>query len=243
MKAIAVLAYNRPDYLRQTLASVAACRGIKDYDVVVSVDDGKNQKETAKVACSFPHVNVKLLHYRLLGINGHPRWVYDILFRNHDFIVAIEDDVLPSPDALELCDWFHDLPEKSQYACLNLYAHGNRDQANPLAIAEVMRFCPWGWALTRDKWNRLFRPAWMCDPRGWDFSIARAIEYGAHKVLMPLLSRTTNIGREGGTNMTAGHWDEHFAGLVASDGTHGTAYEIVQRLQLGYEKDIEECLK
>ena len=37
-KTITVLAYNRPDYLRQTLDALSQCRGLAGYDLVISVD-------------------------------------------------------------------------------------------------------------------------------------------------------------------------------------------------------------
>jgi len=248
VKAIAVLAYNRPDYLHRTLTALSACRGIEDYTVVVSVDDGQHQKETAKVARSFPCVNVKLLHYRRLGVDEHPRWLYDVLFRNHDFIVAIEDDVVPSPDALELCDWFHDLPEQSQYACLCLHSH-SRCPDHPLMVREHMRFSPWGWAFTRDTWNKYLLPEWNLKPEtphggvGWDWSVNLTIQRHGLKVLYPSLSRTLNIGRERGTYENPVSWDEWTRGLIASDGTYGNRYRIASHLPPGYEQDVDCWVK
>jgi len=253
MRTITVLAWRRPAYLRRVLEALAKCRGIEGYEVFVSVDDAAHQNETLLAAhgstpAMFGHdrYHVWAPHCELLGVDWHPKHVYDCIFdlEGSDFNVMLEDDVLPSPDALELANWFYE--HGREYACLLLHG-GTTDQSNPLAVNEISRFCPWGWATTREMWERWWKPNWNCkinEPcRGWDFSMGLVIQRNGLKCLKPALSRTLNIGREGGVYETPGHWDEWAARLVASDGTHGTEYQIAGRLPLGYEMDVDSWVK
>jgi hypothetical protein len=269
MKSITVLAYNRPDYLRRTLAALAQCRGVDAYEIYVSVDDAANQTETLVAAHSFSGMSFAQDRFHVYamekreGVNEHPRVVYDSIFRFHvfDFNVCLEDDVIPSQDALELCDvffeihrmvsgGFHDgysIRNPSDYACLLLHS-GSKDQSDPLQLSEISRFCPWGWAMTRQAWENVFRPNWNPDTlhpphSGWDYGCGLAIQRNGLKCLKPVLSRTLNIGREKGTYETPAHWDEWAKDLVSSDGTHGKHYFIGSRLTPGYEKDMEEWVK
>ena len=243
MKTVTVLAWRRPAYLRRVLEALAKCRGVNDYHVVVSIDNGLMYPETLKVAREFRHETLMPAnHY---GVDLHPFKVYELVFFNgSDFNVVLEDDVVPAPDALELADWFYE--HGREYACLLLHG-GTTDQSNPLAVNEISRFCPWGWATPREMWERWWKPNWNCkinEPcRGWDFSMGLVIQRNGLKCLKPVLSRTLNIGREGGVYETPGHWDEWAARLVASDGTHGTEYQISGRLPLGYEMEVDSWVK
>jgi len=252
MKTISVIGYNRPEYLTRTLTALSQCRGIEDYEIIVSVDDAANQMDTLVTAHSFAaaswhdRFHVWAHPFGKLGVNRHPRDVYDHLFSwfQTDFTVVFEDDIVPSPDALELCDWFYNLPTRDEYACLLLHG-ATKDQSNPLRVDEFNRFCPWGWAFTRAAWENIFRPEWNAKPEtpsggtGWDWSCGLTIQRHALKVLVPVLSRTLNIGREGGTYESPDNWDEWAKELVASDGTHGKDYLIGNRLPAGYEKDVD----
>ena len=250
MKTVSILAYNRQAYLKRVLEALAVCRGIRNYHVVVSLDNAPYEQPTWEVAQWFKE---KFTHYRVWknmdrqGVDLHPKLVYGELFSGplqSTFNVVFEDDIVPSPDALELCDWFYHLPDRDQYACLLLHG-ATKDQSHSLQVNEFMRFCPWGWAFTRSAWEDIFRPEWNAKPptpsggTGWDWSCGLTIQRHALKCLVPVLSRTLNIGREGGVYESPDHWDAWAKDLVASDGTHGKDYFIGDRLRPGYENDVD----
>jgi hypothetical protein len=247
MKTITVLAWRRPAYLRRVLEALAKCRGLSGYEVRISVDGPIGDflsDQCFSVASAFPFG--KAIQYMSnVGVDDHPFRSIGMAFSSgSEFNLHIEDDVVPAPDALELANWFYE--HGREYACLLLHG-GTTDQSNPLALNEISRFCPWGWATTREMWERWWKPNWNCkinEPcRGWDFSMGLVIQRNGLKCLKPALSRTLNIGREGGVYETPGHWDEWASRLVASDGTHGTEYQISGRLPHGYEMDVDSWVK
>jgi hypothetical protein len=149
------------------------------------------------------------------------------------FNLHVEDDTVLSPDALDLCDWFFDLDERSRYAMLCLHSY-SKDLSQPLAIVEDARFCPWGWAITRAMWYGWVEPEWMgkhrVHPMGWDWSVGLTLQRHGLKVLRPVLSRVRNIGRDNGTYETPEHWDEWAKDLVHSPGGFGNRFEITSRI-------------
>ena len=248
MKSITVIAYNRPKYLDRVLTALGECRGVENYSVCVSLDDGGNQPVVNAVARSHPF-DVFVMP-RKMGVDSHPQGIYEAVFDGFafdspsEFNVVIEDDVVPAPDALELCDWFFAHPRRDDYVCLCLHSH-SKDQSNPLLLHEEMRFNSWGWAFTSKSWKDLLLPEWNQKPPtphggiGWDWSVGLTIQRHGLKVLRPELSRTLNIGRENGTYETPDHWDEWAKDLTASDGTHGADYFIVE----GYDREMDGWAK
>jgi hypothetical protein len=251
MKTISVIAYNRPAYLRRVLEALEKCRGVENYKVFVSVDDAAHQLETLLAAhgsmpAMFGHERYHVWAPRCerLGVDWHPKQVYDCIFdlEGSDFNVMLEDDTVPSPDALELADWFCE--HGREYAYLSLH-NGSTKPEDPTALEENMRFCPWGWACTREMWQKWFAPNWNCkvnEPAGWDWSMGVIIQRNGLKCLNPRMSRTLNIGREGGVYETPDHFDSFHGPTVAHDGSP-VEYRIASRLPAGYETDVESWVK
>ena len=89
-------------------------------------------------------------------------------------------------------------------------------------------FSPHGWCFTRAQWAKM-APVWNSKtekPTGWDFSLATEMYLHGWKSLAPQLSRTLNIGREGGVNAYPAWFDENMVGQVFSDGTWQGGYRI-----------------
>src|SRR5208282_4786804 len=113
------------------------------------------------------------------------------------------------------CTWYHEWENRDAFLLMNLFA-GDSSINTPLRVKSKRHFCPWGWCITKEQYEKWIQPAWMCDPRGWDFSINRIIEHEpALKVLTPTLSRSRNIGRNG-IHETPEHYDTVFSNAVFS---------------------------
>ena len=51
MRSLIVLAHNRPEYLRQTLAALECCTGQQLYHVYLSVDGGGKRRQEVLDVC------------------------------------------------------------------------------------------------------------------------------------------------------------------------------------------------
>jgi len=70
--------------------------------------------------------------------------------------------------------------------------------------------------MTRENYLEKIAPNWMCDERGWDFSICTAMKNNGWKSLAPALSRSRNIGERQGTHVKPKDHKKFFDGHVAS---------------------------
>jgi hypothetical protein len=249
MKSVVVIAHRRPEYLRVCLEALNKCRGIEDWRVIVGFDGplGDGQRNCYQVAYAISGGRWYLLsNPGNSGVNEHGRQRLNLVLEQFESPMAlvVEEDVILSADALELCDWFYAHPERDNYACLLLHNFSETSRWR-CTMQETMHFSPWGWAVTREMWNRWFKPNWMCKkvpPFGWDWSLGYVIQKNGLKCLHPALSRVRNIGREGGVYETPEHFDEFHGKQIAHDGSR-CDYKIVDRLADGYQADIEHWVK
>lgn len=234
-KAIALVAHNRPDYLRQVLQCLAAAKGIEQYKLFCGIDPGCEEVEEICREVDFVDCEVVVNPARF-GINYNNRRIIQHAFsKGAGLVVVVEDDILLSPDALPLCDWFYRWENRDGFLLMTLFAGDSSLQA-PLRVEQRRHFCPWGWCITKKKYEEWVQGGWMCDVRGWDFSINCLIEREPSlKVLTPTLSRARNIGRFG-VNETPDHHDATFSRAVYSDGSYTGPFEFLPTVPLNYEE-------
>jgi hypothetical protein len=236
MKTITMTAYRRPDYTVKALSALstalayAADKGIHYDDIYISVDSGHEQSEAVRQVVSDwspPHnhpkkVNVWRLHQSThLGIDANTEWVINAAFDmgKSSFNLHLEDDIVISPDALLLCEWYRLDPPGAEDALTLGIASSSRSPAAPLFVAWHPIFSPYGWACRRHNWLYHLRPQWnhkKHDPRGWDWSISHYMYRHGFYSIHPLLSRALNIGAKGGTYETPEHHARNFDGIVAA---------------------------
>jgi hypothetical protein len=218
MKTITLVAYNRLEYLIQMIGSLKVNR-LDGYTLFIGVEpDDRSVVEYCR-ALDFMAINL-VVNQERLGVAWNPLATISRAFEaGSEFNVALEDDIVLAPDALELASWFLALPENN-YFSLGLFNYRSSLEV-PAEIEESDHFTPLGWCVTARVWNELIKPNWMADPRGWDFSINKILEDNKQfKILQPKLARANHIGREGGEHCAPGFHDAVFSQLPISDAAH-----------------------
>lgn len=214
-RVITMTAYRRPDYTREVLAALAKCDGIADWLLLPNVEPGN--EEVIAAFREWDACESKLLiNGQCLGLNKN---THDALFRAYqlraDVIVHLEDDTVPSPDALRYFDWaVRDalIPDvRSQDGHQILLASGyNKPKAKPQP--EQSHTCdtrpiwtPWGWAvdLPRLRWL-IFH--WCFRNRKCFTCMFKARYRRTRREVFPILSRIQNIGYEMGENGRTPKW-------------------------------------
>lgn len=100
---IAVVAYNRPDYLDQCLKSIGDSIDLKEYNfpVYVFCDGGKRstQKENDDVISKYKFITDVIKQPNNLGIGHHVFFVKNTMFEKYceDRFIYLEEDVIISP--------------------------------------------------------------------------------------------------------------------------------------------------
>lgn len=238
MRTITILAFNRPHYLEQCLDALAKCRGIEGYRIVVSYDGPDNPGWYVSNRV-LPHTDI--FQQSNLGIDHHNSWLYDSLLakdKPSEFIVALEDDVILSPDALELADWYYAVGQRDEYLYMSLGDPHYRKEA-PAAesyceIHECRSIYTSAWCFTRAAWEQM-RPHWnrpLKTQLGWDWSLSFAMNEHGWKSIYPLVSRAHNIGREG-VHSYPEFFDTNIGPTVFSDGRKVDRFDIAYKIGPG----------
>lgn len=204
--AMAMTAFNRPGYMREVLYTLANNAGLEDYTLHFSLEPVNPEVIATANAVQFipkvVHVNS-----RSLGVTNNPYTMLKRVFETTDVagVLYLEEDVTLAPDAVKLATWYFQQPTRNNYLCLNLYNPDSHADANPEELVSSLSFNALGVGITREQWNTHFNPGWHKNPAGWDWSlidIAKTVP-----CLMPRISRSHHIGREGGTYYDASRHD------------------------------------
>jgi len=222
MNAICMTAYNRPEYLRQTLAALKACPELPQFEVFVSVDPSDKSYLIYKELCHPDHVHTNTTRR---GSSDNVRWVIEWAWcRGADFMLYLDDDCVVSPDALRLALWFKD--KAQDFACLELFSR-NREPAGPDAIEQHPTFNALGWACSVKDYDGLLHRAWHDKEQPlYDLAMHKVMTDAGALALRPRLSRSKHIGRLNGTNNTPEYFDQHWTGYNFSEQPYDGPYKI-----------------
>ncbi len=215
-RVVVFTAYNRPDYMRQTLDSWVAARGVSATVLDFHVDD-PNAPSSAPVRdmCSAVDFGRPVSHPNngFFGVQRNPHEALKCGFASFpvqgpgDFVILAEDDMLVSTDILEYFRWcsrrFH-----GDDRALCVSACQWRRRAGSLAAVYPYSMSPgpylWVWGTWRDRWESLLAPDWTFnyEHEGWDWRIYRHwVQDQGYRVVTPAVSRCQHIGQYGGTHM------------------------------------------
>ena len=105
LRVITMTSYRRPDYTREVLNALAKCEGISDWLFLPNVEPGNDEVIAAFRewdACESRLV----VNDKRLGLNKNTHdAVYQAFKLRADVMLHLEDDTVPSPDALHYFDW------------------------------------------------------------------------------------------------------------------------------------------
>ena len=207
--ALFITAYDRPEYLRQALASWKNVRGLEDWHVVARIEPGRHTGEIYDLFWHFgeetghPSLDI-IVNPKRLGVLHHP-WVgFEHLFETHDFVVRAEDDLRVSDDILEYFSWAQGV-DNPEVVTIHGYTMTDGD---PDEVQVRRDFNPLVWGTWRAFWQDLIGPTWDHDystnngtpgvQAGWDWNLnTRILEEHQLMSIYPMASRVDNIGIHG----------------------------------------------
>ncbi len=225
--ALLVIAYNRPDYLRQTLDSLAKVSHLSDVNVYVS-QDGFDES-VARVAIEgqlrglgkpqtrgYEHWQRERIPQ--LGHNQpshawlaqHYKWALDKVFieRAHSHVIIVEDDMLFSPDFLSFFKQTAILLVRDQSLwCISTWNdNGLATHAqDSMRMFRTSYFPGLGWMMRRELWEEIGNN-W---PKAhWDHWMRLNTTSKGRECIVPEVNRNFNIG-EAGANMRRGTYERY----------------------------------
>jgi len=208
-KTMTLTVSGRYFYLNRMLESLQK-NALEGYHLIVSVEP--SGQPCSKILDRVDFIPKTVIYQpRQLGIRLNPFWVMDHAFSScgSQFNLYLEDDIILSPDAVSMADWFFEdfLKGGSETAhcgqlvlCLNLF---NRSfvscQSSELFLTKD--FDALGVGITSSCWKRYFNPWWFEENHSfsgkghWDHSIrGLLVSDPSLYVVKPHQSRSRHIG-------------------------------------------------
>lgn len=217
--ALLVVAYNRPDYLRKTLDSLATVSSLQDVSVYVSQDG--NDVGVSGVAAAAEsrglgrpktrgYTHWKRERIPQLGRNQpghawlaqHYKWAIDRIFleRRHSHLIIAEDDMLFSPDFVAYFKQTAVLLERDPSLwCVSTWNDNGMAKLarDPRRLFRTSYFPGLGWMMRRELWEEI-GPRWPKEH--WDHWMRLNTTSRGRECVIPEVNRNYNIG-EVGANM------------------------------------------
>jgi len=231
MKTITVPVGNRIHYFNDFLKSL--CKNdLHGYVIYFAFEPdafiGNGIEATSFIdnLCACLPIEVKItLNTSKLGVRKNPFSIIEKAFDDgSEFNIHLEDDIKLSPDAICLANWYYEkFKHSNEYSAYGFFnKNSSYDSYEKLTVVKN-RFFGLGWCCYKRDWIDIFKKYWFDDniaskhfgrSKGWDWAVSGAfIEFGK-KQLLPTLSRSIHIGREGGTHCTAKYHDKIFSNFA-----------------------------
>jgi hypothetical protein len=219
-KTLTMTAYNRPEYLRQTLEQLRKNDFTDWSHIKFGIEPGN--VEVARVAESareFIYAFIRI-NNGVLGVKNNPFMTLKSVFRpmkkkvTSNLNIYLEDDVLFSPDITRLANWYGDLSNKNDYLCMGFFRKDTLEDVGGVKVEHNPKmFSALGLVITDYQWDNYFAPNWHKDPRGWDWSMKGFMESSGLGMLVPMVSRSYHIGRENATHYVPSQHDSVHVGV------------------------------
>jgi hypothetical protein len=230
LKVITMTAYRRPQYTREVLDALSRCNGIGDWQFLPHIEPGHEEViEAVRMfdACE----KIVTVNPTRLGLNRNTFQCVDQANTiKAEVLVHLEDDTVPSPDALKFFEWaFERWSSDSTVFSISGYNNPKNAPTN-LQRFECRygrpKFTCWGWGTWRDRLRQMIVHWCFRDPRSFAHNLNRRVR-GNRTELHPQLSRIQNIGYELGENGRTAEWyrANHRAPWVA-EGDEGGRFHL-----------------
>ena len=218
MKTITLPVCNRASYLKEVIESIKQ-NNLTGYKLYIGAEPGYNDVIDLCKSIDFIEKTI-VINDAKLGVRKNP---YLTLKRAFDdgsvFNFHIEDDIVFSPDAVSLMNWYYDnfKNNPTAFGYYGLFNYNSND-SDESSLIKVNKFTGYGWGVFKENWDDLFNKWWFDDSLclkkykayGWDWAVTTAMEEFGYFGLIPSYSRSNHIGRDGGVHCIASDYDKVF---------------------------------
>jgi len=238
VKTISLATNNRPEILCKCLDSLKnQMADLSEYKLYINSEPGCSEVIDIVKDIDFIETDIVLNKVKL-GINANTYAPIKRAFEDGaDFNLYWEDDIILSPDALNLFEWYTklDLKDIASLCLCNLWDKSETLDENK--IYKTRKLAGWGFVVSRHQFEKYFEPAWFPETGCWDISSARHIRtFGGVHNIVPQLSRSTNIGKFG-DNMNPATWKIQMEGHKYNQQRKKFNYLLQDELGLEIEKE------
>lgn len=236
-KTITIAAYNRPKNLIMLLQSLKnQLVPLDDYRLFVRIDRGGEHFECIReIANSIDFIETRVGYpSRNEGINLNTYEAMRFAYERYgaDYNVYLEDDLILSPDAFNLVEWYiaHSRELRAEVADIGAFCLCNLQSRSPKGADEVFlsrALIGWGFVMSLRQWEIYAEPVWLEGHSMWDNRMAEHIRsFSGVYNAFPTLSRVSNTGRVG-AHFSQEKFDKMMQGHVHSLSRVPTEFRFV----------------
>lgn len=206
MKAIVLVTQHRSHYVEKTLIALAENR-LDGWTLYVGMEPLFPAVEALIASVKFiPKVVFRNAYQLGVRLNNFVT-ISKAIMDGAESILYLEDDVLLSPDAVDLANWY--LDRKVQFSDPKHVGLGLQslpsDPTKPAALTQeksAQGLLGWGFCCTAEQWHRFYKRYWFwVEPwmggDAWDWAVGGMIDKLGLTVVRPQLSRSQHIGSWG----------------------------------------------
>ncbi|WP_258865027.1 glycosyltransferase [Helicobacter sp. MIT 14-3879] len=186
---VCIIAYNRVDKIKKTIECLAKNTLADKTDVYVFADAPKNDKaikgvqEVREYLDSLKGLGFQSLHIikaeKNLGILGSIMRYGELIFKQYDCFIGLEDDIQTHPYFLSyMNDALAYYRDNKQVMAVTAFTHQIANtksktlQNYPYDVLFSYAFHSWGWGMWRDRWEQIdwihSDISWyVCNPKHW----------------------------------------------------------------------------
>ena len=211
-KTLTISGHRRPDYFARVVSALEHCDGASEYAVTAVLDPSGCTDQLSYIAkCHGITVHIPGQH---LGCGAAIRYCMELGFEESDYHIHLEDDTVPSRDALRWFEWAGRHASPMTLTVSGYNQHGGDAEPNMAYFRHW--FTPWGWATWREHWEKYLLPGW--DTSFWDGGVQRIRDNLGMGEMFPRVSRIQNIGATRGAFCPSEefHRENHHATRVAT---------------------------
>jgi len=160
---VLVMVYDRLDSLKKCIQSLQNCEEAKDSVLYISSDAAYKSQDDEKIEAVRKYIQTITGFQRVIpitpkenrGLNGAYNAAIDLIFKEHDTFIFLEDDIIVAPNFLKFInEGLKFYKEEPKVMSISGFSHSVFFKVNDSAKEEVyftQRWCPWGFGSWKDK--------------------------------------------------------------------------------------------
>lgn len=195
-KVITMLAYKRPEYTKQVVDALKKCIGFDEYVLLPTLDPGYPRVLKAFEGLSNCHI---VVNETRIGANLSMLQALQRGFDVSDFVIHLEDDIVPGIDSLKYFEWINQT-YKDNKNIFTATAYSRETDIKPEDYFTVYKqkfFTCWLWGTWKDRFEEIEKE-WNREGH-LDHAMAYELLKGRCEIV-PHLARSHNIGEYDSAN-------------------------------------------
>ena len=160
---ILVMVYDRLDSLKKCIESLQKCEESAQSVLYISSDAAYRSQDTEKIEAVRNYIKtvsgfknvVPIIHKENKGLNGSYNFAIDLIFKDNDTFLFLEDDIIVAPDFLKFMnDGLEFYKNENKIISISGFSHSvffDVDDSSKSEVYFTNRWCPWGFASWKEK--------------------------------------------------------------------------------------------